>query len=1202
MCLEYIEIEMTIVPRRVTRVGTPSGELPGVQPLTQFLDVPAFVVLGDPGAGKTTSFRQAAEEEANAEFVTIRDFCSLSPGRWTGKTLYLDALDEHRAKFANGEIALDEIRRRLDQLGCPRFRLSCRAADWFGSSDMQALAAVSPDSAIAVLRLEPLSDGDIRTIAADHPSAPDAFVEEAERRGVRELLGNPQTLDLFLRVVAEGGWPTTRTELYEQATNLLAQETNESHARASSGAANSREILQAAGHLCAILLCSGAAGFALTDVNADADFPALDRLGGDAQLLRLTAGRRLFIADGPERVLPAHRTIAEYLAALYLVACIRDALPVRRVLALIAGNDGVPPTDLRGLYAWLACLSRDSSLIEADPFGIVLYGDPGPLSVPEKTQILRCVARLADANPWFRTESWASEPFGTLSSPEMEAVFAEILADCRQQPAFVSCVLDAIRHGTTLSGLGDLLLTIVRDGRRNEFVRTDALLAFLSVCADRTDDLLALLDDIHAGAVADEDQQLRGMLLRTLYPDIVGVGRICQYLVGEHPRNVRAYYYFVTHGLIDATPTAEVPTLLDEIAQAGLPNFRQDSYALPYLVGKLLVRGLSEHGAVVEAERLYEWLSIGEDEHESLRLRKEQAEPIRAWFEANPEVIRWLFARMVDTSSPDSLRYETHRFWERLHHPEPPRGLAHWLLDLACGQADEPIADSLFREAVAYRISRGKPDAPTLEELFAFVEDNPGFRDALEAELWCPISERRLKRAIERQERDAEEAANLAEIVDKLARQIDAIRADSAIAALVHLAKIYFGIFVEVDQELSRVNRLFAMTTPEITAATLDGFIAALHRPDTTTAKQVGRLAVKNTHYPWGWVILAGMDIIVSRSEAELLAIPEGKLQSALAFNYTIGVGDEPPWLTRLVGARPDVAAQGLLEFWRPQLRRRVGHVQGLYSLAYSDFMVPVAQRSAVALLRNVPGCQLEILTMLLTAAIQHADSGELLGLTREVLDQGRRIKSAQRLYWFATAFLLAPDEFGLKLSRSIAGSESRALQVLGFTAPDYPRNPTSDFVASLPPRSLALLIRMLGRAVSFGVDEDGYLKEPIQRIIAMVDRLARDPSAAATSALAQLRDDEGLAPYRNRVVHASSTQARIRRDSEYRPPALAEVTKTLTGGPPANARDLQALVFDKLRDMAADIERGVADAYKAFWNVDAHGRTTKPRPENDCR
>ena len=266
---------MTIVPRQFTRVDTPSGELSGAQPFSQFFDLPALVVLGDPGAGKTTLFLQAEEEE-NAEFVSIRRFLALSSNRWAGRTLYLDALDEHRAKSANGELAIDEIVGRLDQLDCPRFRLSCRAADWFGSSDMQALAAVSPDGAIAVLRLEPLSEGDIRTIAADRLSDPDAFVEEAERRGVRELLGNPQTLDLFLRVVAEGGWPTTRTELYEQATNLLVQETNESHARASSGAANSREILQAAGHLCAILLCSGAAGFALTEVNADADFAALD--------------------------------------------------------------------------------------------------------------------------------------------------------------------------------------------------------------------------------------------------------------------------------------------------------------------------------------------------------------------------------------------------------------------------------------------------------------------------------------------------------------------------------------------------------------------------------------------------------------------------------------------------------------------------------------------------------------------------------------------------------------------------------------------------------------------------------------------------------------------------------------------------------------------------------------------------------------
>ncbi|MCH7553895.1 MAG: hypothetical protein IIC82_07865 [Chloroflexi bacterium] len=261
---------MTIVPRRFTRVDLePGTERSGPRPLPDFFDLPAFVVTGDPGAGKTTAFSQAANEEPNAEFVTVRDFSALSQERWAGKTLYLDALDEQRAKTLDGESILDRVRGRLDELGCPKFRLSCREVDWYGSSDVQDLSAVSPSHSVAVLRLEPLTNEDIRTIAEGRVPDPNAFIDEAENRGILGLLENPQTLDLMLRVVGEGNWPETRTELYDQACRLLAEERNEVHERAVSGKAAAGEVLHAAGHLCAVHLCAGTGGFALTRANAE---------------------------------------------------------------------------------------------------------------------------------------------------------------------------------------------------------------------------------------------------------------------------------------------------------------------------------------------------------------------------------------------------------------------------------------------------------------------------------------------------------------------------------------------------------------------------------------------------------------------------------------------------------------------------------------------------------------------------------------------------------------------------------------------------------------------------------------------------------------------------------------------------------------------------------------------------------------------
>ena len=80
------------------------------------------------------------------------------------------------------------------------------------------------------------------------------------------------------------------------------------------------------------------------------------------------------------RFTPVHRHISEFLGARHLAAVINSGLPARRVIALIAGEDGTVVTEMRGLSAWLAAHAAHSKdtradLIERDPIGVGLYGD-----------------------------------------------------------------------------------------------------------------------------------------------------------------------------------------------------------------------------------------------------------------------------------------------------------------------------------------------------------------------------------------------------------------------------------------------------------------------------------------------------------------------------------------------------------------------------------------------------------------------------------------------------------------------------------------------------------------------------------------------------------------------------------------------------------------------------------------------------------
>ena len=118
------------VLRTCTEVLEETGQGQAVRsgPLKAFREVPAYVLLGDPGSGKSTSFEAECEALGDeARYVTARDFLTfdLRP-EWRSKILFIDGLDEVRAGSGDVRTPFDAIRQKLDYLESPRFRLSCR--------------------------------------------------------------------------------------------------------------------------------------------------------------------------------------------------------------------------------------------------------------------------------------------------------------------------------------------------------------------------------------------------------------------------------------------------------------------------------------------------------------------------------------------------------------------------------------------------------------------------------------------------------------------------------------------------------------------------------------------------------------------------------------------------------------------------------------------------------------------------------------------------------------------------------------------------------------------------------------------------------------------------------------------------------------------------------------------------------------------
>ena len=180
--------EQFLVPRDAIDLSTENLREP--LPLSHWRDTGAYVLLAEPGAGKTSAFEVEARE-SGGDYVSARDFVTLGSRKFQSP-IFIDGLDEIRAGATSQRGPMDEIRKRLDELGCPAFRLSCREADWRSAVDGDSLKSVAPNGELAVLHLAELDEKDIlRILRSRDVEDAEGFLEKAERHTMRPLLGNP---------------------------------------------------------------------------------------------------------------------------------------------------------------------------------------------------------------------------------------------------------------------------------------------------------------------------------------------------------------------------------------------------------------------------------------------------------------------------------------------------------------------------------------------------------------------------------------------------------------------------------------------------------------------------------------------------------------------------------------------------------------------------------------------------------------------------------------------------------------------------------------------------------------------------------------------------------------------------------------------------------------------------------------------------
>ncbi|QGJ68579.1 Hypothetical protein PBC10988_2400 [Planctomycetales bacterium 10988] len=328
-----------------------------LKPLSEYSHCPCLILLGEPGSGKTTEFRQEVHRRTEAaekiggsvidislnEYGTdvslrsaILNHESLATWRNSERTLHLllDSLDEGQLGIENLSQVLRSILKEL-KTGIDRLRLliTCRTAEW-PQTLQNAIHEMWDKNNVKTLQIAPLRRSDIEIAAKENSVEPDRFVKNLIEKRAACFATNPITLNLLLkRNQKPEDFPETETEIYEQGCLDLCTELSEERGARKNGIGevSFAQRLEIASKIAAYaVFCNKSIIDTSRQCVSGSDHLTMSELARDTEILdgvcfsvseqavREALSTGIFVGRGANQLTFLHRTFAEFLAARYL--------------------------------------------------------------------------------------------------------------------------------------------------------------------------------------------------------------------------------------------------------------------------------------------------------------------------------------------------------------------------------------------------------------------------------------------------------------------------------------------------------------------------------------------------------------------------------------------------------------------------------------------------------------------------------------------------------------------------------------------------------------------------------------------------------------------------------------------------------------------------------------------------------------------
>ncbi|WP_402721060.1 NACHT domain-containing protein [Janthinobacterium rivuli] len=1136
-----------------------------------------LIILGEAGMGKSYLLEWLATNSAYARCTARQLINRHNPRTLLGdaKILLIDALDE--VSTQQGGDAVDQVLRKLGELDYPTFVLSCRVADWRSSTGLAAINEQYVEKPLE-LHLEPFNDDDAVNFLGFRLGVDTAqtVIEHFNARNLKGLLGNPQTLELIIRVANKGKLPDTRSELFSKAIEVLRVEHKDgkSSYQPAEGAG-----LDAAGAAFAALILTGSEALVRKGAANQAEGELM--LADIATLpaaneIRAVLSTRLFKAEGTDRFSYWHRRIGEFLAARWLAKNANTQRKRRRLLALFH-NHGLVPANLRGLHAWLA---REPSLslqvIAADPMGVIEYGDADDLSLEHARALIDALKKLAAENPHFR--DWGPYSVRGIVQPELLTEVRELITHPGTQFGLRLLILEAVKGTKVASHLTTELRILVLEDKLNFASRSAAARALVGLASDENwpatvrilkeynNDLsirlaMQVIDDV--GYTNFDDELIVEVVMTHVQINNHTVGllmRMQKHLPDSRIEGVLNY-------LISAA------TALDG------PYTRRGAFDIADFAYHLIVRRVTAGG--VSADKLWSWLEpfdSTEGYHRDLRLQLDE-------LIKNDDFLRQGIQRiaLLEKNREDSICRKAFYLSRRSQALSPtPKDIINLL------KALDPIdqEDERWLEIVKLAPHQSGFDAEILKATHPFTKYRPDLLIPLDRPILDELNKWRDEENKRELQQRAERSAKFEKQRQNFTVQIHRMRlGDSNV--LTQPAMAYLNQFDDLDKSLPAEERIEGWLGSELSEAAHRGFeIFLTITPPSPTASEIASLLAENRYWVTACVMVAALaerfrqnigfdDLTNEHLLAGFFELRRSKIEDDAKI-----VGLEKMLEITLIKRGVWSAAMQL--YYEPQFQARRAYVDELTTFMRNDEHASIANELAddwLARFHNIPNSpELELMTRLLR-------SGQFEKLRQAKKRFTDTHNEERRRNWESIGVFVDFEKTVARLEKVGVIEPELLWHLKNFIGE---RTASGDHV-SLNPFQLEWIITTFRplwpqtRPQTGGFVGDKNAWDASDHLTYLIRRLGSDTSGDSSASLMRLRDapEDG---YTTTVQLVAFEQARLRLEIVYVSPTLDAIRAIANDGPPQNATDLRTFMIEELSIIQSKIKSDDAESWRGFY------------------